>query len=143
MKFVRFVPAQELFKEIGSKRMSEQEIIDTCMTEAWPSSILQLPNRYKLSRSLLEQLKIIEDKGTHRIELTSFPETRLMQIIIPADRDKGYENDIVLGWFFSLTLFVFFSFQPYRLLQLPYHTCSPTLSPCSSLPLFLLFFRHL
>jgi len=88
---------QELFKEVGPKRMSEREIIDTVMTEAWPSSILQLPNRYKLSRALLEQLKIIEDKGTHRIELTSFPETRLMQIIIPADRDKGYENDIVLG----------------------------------------------
>ena len=86
-----------MFKEIRPKRISEREIIDTVMTEAWPSSILQLTNRYKLSRALLEQLKIIEDKGTHRIELNSFPETRLMQIIIPADRDKGYENDIVLG----------------------------------------------
>ena len=93
-----------MFKEIGSKRINEREIIDTVMSEAWPSSILQLPNRHKLTRALLEQLKIIEDKGTHRIELSSFPETRLMQIIIPADRDKGYENDIVLGRFCHNTI---------------------------------------
>ena len=60
--------SQEIYKEVGPKRLLEREIIDTVMAEGWPSSVLQLPNRAKLSRSLLEQLKIIEIQGGHRLE---------------------------------------------------------------------------
>jgi len=89
--------SQEIYKEVGPKRLLEREIIDTVMAEGWPSSVLQLPNRAKLSRSLLEQLKIIEIQGGHRLELLTFPETRLMQIYIPADFEKGYKEDVPLG----------------------------------------------
>ena len=77
--------------------MNFNNITDLAQSEAWPSSLLEFSNRAKLSRKIVENLKVIEDQSVNRLEEVSYPETRLLTIFIQSEKDQKFDQDLVVG----------------------------------------------
>jgi hypothetical protein len=78
-----------VYSEVGSKIVEASEISEMAYTEGWPISILEYPQRSQLAYRILEQLKVINDKGAHRLETNSFPESRLLNVVVEGQRGRG------------------------------------------------------
>ncbi|KAJ1433161.1 hypothetical protein B484DRAFT_447409 [Ochromonadaceae sp. CCMP2298] len=69
-------------KHVGSKLLSEAELGDIVYSEGWPPSLLEYAERKTLALQLLDKLKIVgQGQGQEpRLELHTFPETRMLQV---------------------------------------------------------------
>lgn len=78
-----------VYTEVGSKIVEASEISEMAYTEGWPISILEYPQRSQLAYRILEKLKVIDDKGVYRLETSSYPESRLLNVVVEGQKGKG------------------------------------------------------
>jgi hypothetical protein len=71
--------------------MSEQEISETVYTEGWPLKLLDYHERKELALRMLDKLKIVDEDTEPRLEIYTFPETRMLRIAVyygPRDHEQ-------------------------------------------------------
>ena len=75
--------------------MEEHEISALAYEEAWPLKLLDHGNRTHLAFRMLEKMKVVTDKdGNSRLELYTFPESRLLFVY---QQNVPGKPDIPLG----------------------------------------------
>lgn len=73
--------------------MSEQEISETVYTEGWPLKLLDYHDRKDLALRMLDKLKVVDENTEPRLEIYTFPETRMLKIaqyLGPRDREHEF-----------------------------------------------------
>jgi hypothetical protein len=74
--------------DIGSKLFSYLELEEIVKLEGWMFDLLEPSSRVTLAHRVMEKLKIILDHEKHRLEYYTFPETRLLEIVIQPTINK-------------------------------------------------------
>ena len=77
--------------------MAEKEILDLTFSQGWTLDLLEEKNRSKLALKILPHLKIIEDKSSFRLEELSFPESRLMTVVLLVQKENRRDKELVMG----------------------------------------------
>jgi hypothetical protein len=62
--------------------MSETEISETVYTEGWSLKLLDYHERKELALKMLDKLKIVDEDTEPRLEVYTFPETRMLRIAV-------------------------------------------------------------
>ena len=77
--------------------MAEKEILDLTLQQGWTLDLLEERNRSKLALKILPHLKIIEDKSLFRLEELSYPESRLMTVVLLVQKENRKDKELVMG----------------------------------------------
>ena len=80
---------------MGSKLFTEEAIKEMILSEGWPLILFDLSKRSELATRLLEKLKVIEDRQTHRLECYNFAESRILAVVMMGGAPN--KPDVPLG----------------------------------------------
>lgn len=77
--------------------MTNREIIDIVNSESWPLSLLQHEQRTLLGHKILDNLKIVNENSSERLEPMSYLETRLLEIVVVSVAPGHPEKETSIG----------------------------------------------
>jgi hypothetical protein len=70
-----------IFRQVGSKLCTEEEIRDLVLQEGWPLDTLQPEHRVSLAFRILDTMKVVQSGEVHRLESSSYAECKMLSVI--------------------------------------------------------------
>lgn len=83
-----------IFRQVGSKLFTDEEIRTLVLEEGWPLDCLLPEHRVSLAFRILDIMKVVQSGEFHRLESSSFAESKMITVIRQGTFNKP---DAVLG----------------------------------------------
>eukprot|EP01035_Chromulina_nebulosa_P017553 gene17553-23117_t len=90
---------KQRFNKIESKLFTESDLLEIVTIEGWPSALYLCENRNILAYKVLDRLKVVieKEKEEHRLEHVSYPETRMISVVLSIVGGENSHIDKQIG----------------------------------------------